>query len=156
GKFKDLDSFIRYVERISHEYNDTADKAGSSKPGVDTAWLLRLIESISQISHAPADNGMRMLAEEELLESFRSFLHSGEGAIAALEQLYKGQGLRLKVLAKAIETGRTLSNDEITAEMTRVKDEDGAAQKQRRQTPSYRPPDYRTELGHRQLAIEPQ
>jgi hypothetical protein len=131
GKFKDLDSLARYVERISHEHNDTADKAGSSKPGVDTAWLCRLIESLRQIFQAPADNSMRSLAEEELLESFRLFLKSEKGAIAALERLNKGQGLRLKVLAEAIEARRTLSNDEIVAEMTRVKDEADATEKER-------------------------
>jgi hypothetical protein len=99
---------------------------------------------------------MRKLAEDGLLKMYRSFLDSGENSVIALQRLGRGQGLRLKVLAKAIENGRSLCNDQIAADMMRMKDEEESFSSQRLQVQPQRPLEHENLLRLRPLVTDPQ
>ena len=155
NNLQELASLVDYTEKMFSDLNDKAKDAGSSKPSLAIGWLWNLTKHLRQLATAPAENSVRNLGEQELLRTFRSCYNAHNDAVRGLVQLDQKYGLRLQVLAEAIEAGRTLSDDELIVEMTRLKDEEAAATKERQQRSRYRLPEYKTELGLRQLAMDP-
>jgi Heterokaryon incompatibility protein (HET)/Tetratricopeptide repeat len=156
NNLQELASLIDYTKKIFSENNNKFKGTGSSKPLLETGWLWNLTEHLRRLVTAPAENSVRNLGEQELLRTFHSCYKVQNDAVRGLVQLYQKYGIRLQVLAEAIKAGRTLSDDELIVEMTRLKDEKAAATKKRQQRSRYRPPEYETELGLRQLAVDPE
>lgn len=149
---RDFISCVSTITEVAHDYNYEADQDRSSKDSLQTAWLWNLRKSLGQLDDASPSNSMRHSAEKELPDMLRTCRQSQKSASAALEQFYAQHGLRLEVLVGAIAGGRTLSDDEIACETTKLKEKkmgDGREVRRRLKTN-----DYETELGLRKLAID--
>lgn len=151
---QDLVTCVSSIERIVDDYNDDADQGDSSKRLVQTAWLWDLRKSLRLLAEAPPGNYMRNLVEKELPEILRTCRQSQNSAVSGFEQFHCQSGVRLEVLAEAIAAGRTLSDDEIASEITKLKDKKAAATRERQGRRGLKTNDYETELGLRALAMD--
>ncbi|KAF5005593.1 hypothetical protein FDECE_8000 [Fusarium decemcellulare] len=151
---QDLFACAQSVRRMLFQYNDDVDRGNSSQGLVETGWLGKLLDPLGKLAQAPSDNAMRRLAEKELPEFFDTHRKSQKTTGIALEQLYHQHGQRLHALAEAITSNKTLSENEIQAQIARLKNEEDDALQKRRNARGLKLDDYQTELGLRALAID--
>lgn len=146
---------VRHVRDTINHFNEESGKDGTSSPQLQTSWLWEMDRAITELISAPKDASMRIQAEKKLPLILEAF-HTKDGTTAlTLEQLYRAEGLRLQVLAKAATMGQTLLDEEITSEMEKITEAKAAESKRLQQRrPNLKPNDYTTELGHRSLAMK--
>lgn len=97
---------------------------------------------------------MRVTAERGLPEELSHFRTLQNSVPTALEQFYLQSGLRLEVLAKSLKEGRSISDDEIEIEITKLKEMKEATVSKYQKRGSHKTSDYETEFGARKLAID--
>ncbi|KAJ3524033.1 hypothetical protein NM208_g12212 [Fusarium decemcellulare] len=151
---QDLFACTQSVRRMLFQYNKDVDRGNSSQGLVETGWLWNLLDPLGKLAQAPSENAMRKVAEKELPEVFDTHRKSQKTTGIALEQLHHQHGQRLQVLAEAIASNKTLSEDEIQVQTAKLKNEEDDALQERRNARGLKLDEYQTELGLRALAID--
>ncbi|KAF4885081.1 hypothetical protein CGCF415_v015477 [Colletotrichum fructicola] len=157
NQVEDLISLSEYTASMIAGYNAKI-RASFGKQEVHEKGMWRFTSCLKNLAGAPVNSPMRQLAEEELMGAFLSCfdLDSKQYGPSALETIYLQNGKRLGVLAAAAEADIILSDDEIEAETTRVKSERAIGDIEFLENLFGRPSEYKTELGLRKLAIDPE
>ncbi|KAJ4289051.1 hypothetical protein N0V90_011393 [Kalmusia sp. IMI 367209] len=152
---QDLLTFVSSAEKITNDYNNEVDHGDPTTATVDTIWLWNLRKYIQVISGARLDNVMRSLSEREISDQLQKSRQAFMGSsVHGLEHFYHVYGLRLQVLAEAIEGERILPIEKIDEEITKLKEKKEDAVRERQARPRFPRDDYKTEFGLRKLAMD--
>ncbi|KAH8657290.1 hypothetical protein BGZ61DRAFT_486352 [Ilyonectria robusta] len=153
-ELEDLVACVDLIEELVTSYNEEAENGDSSKGPVQMSWLWDLSKASRQLEASPWNNDMRKLAERELSETFRSYFQGEDSAVRGLKKFYHQRGIILSVLAEAAAAGRTLSDDEIASEITKLEDKKAAATREHQKRRGLKTNDYENEIGLRKLAMD--
>ncbi|KAH8590651.1 heterokaryon incompatibility protein-domain-containing protein [Bisporella sp. PMI_857] len=150
----DLVTCVDSIHTTVDDYNRMAEEGDSSQGTIQGSWLWDLKQALQRLAEAPQDSAMRKAAEKGLSEKLHFCRESQDSALSGLKQFHLQNGPLLTVLAEAIKAGRTLSDDEIDFELTKLKEKKEATLRESQQRGVLKSNDYKTELGLRQLAMD--
>ncbi|TPX16881.1 uncharacterized protein E0L32_003443 [Thyridium curvatum] len=154
-KLEDLRFLADFTRTVLEEHNSKSETMNPPKPKYDTKWLQDLINNLRTCCGAAAGNPMRAALEKDVYEIFDKQYIIQHAALDAMIVLCEKRDVRLQVISLAVQAGRTLSEADIDAEVANRKAWTETEPK-KAEASRYRPPEYKTELGLRKLAIDPE
>ena len=124
---QDLTALVEYLEAITSEHTASSEFSGSLRRLASIEWIWELKFDLTRIRKGSGENVMRELAEQEVLGMFVSYYEPDKATIDVLDHVYQSYGVRLHVIADAIDALQTLSEAEISLRTERMKSEKAAS-----------------------------
>lgn len=146
-----LVELVNFIEKLCSEH-ETTKTSGSQVP-INLSLIYAFQRNITRLSRAP-DGAAKSAAASRLYELL-SFDCKSKDITYAIQYLQKERGNQLKVYLDAAESEEVLSEEAIQQRTSELERKEHVEQKHRASQPQWRPKEYQTEFGLRNLAIDP-
>lgn len=143
---------VNFIEALCRDYNELVQKSGSHAP-VDSSLISAFKRNLMRLSSKP-DSAARNAASTKLYELV-SLACKSKDLVNALLEVQKEHGKQLQVYIDSTELEQVLSEEAIQQRVSEQEREEQAELEKRKSEPRWRPKEYETEFGVRQLAIDP-
>ena len=143
---------VNFIEALCDEYNELVKKSGSQAP-VDSSLISAFKKNLMRLS-SKTDGAARKAATTKLYELV-SVACKSKDLVNALLEIQQEHGKLLQVYIDSAELEQVFSEEELQQRASEQEREEQAELEKRKSKPRWRPKEYETDFGLRQLAIDP-